>query len=547
MRVWRDWRSLRDWRVWAYGLDRAARRLTASEWAFAALLTLCYVWFLEPAGTNAISRWAMVYALAHGGANIDIHEYLTIDVSYFHGHWFSPRSLGLSLLAVPVLMVVGHFVDVNNLHQFTLTDQISLLNAFTVAPASIAACLVLRRFIARLRPGLAASPLPYVVAGVFGLATLFYPFTTTFFSHTFGGAMLLIGFYFLYTARETPLTARPVWRILLAGVFSGLGVITEYPAGVIFLALCGYILLAFQGRRIATLFFYGLGILPSALTLAWYNWYAFDNPLSLSYGFVSGNEFSGQHSGFFGITFPTLSGLWQILVYPRGLLIESPFLVLIPVGLYLWYRSGQNRAEALTVIAVSVIYPLMVSSYFLPMAGENLPGPRLLLPALPFACLGLAWVIDSPRHWLRVSFMAMVGFALVISYLYVITGVRVYHNYGAYPVTDLYIPTLLTSHVPLRNGPTPPTIGNLWLHIPPVASMYVVAVALLAWYYAALRAVFPTRARPAARATDTSARPQRERTPAPHMGSAPVVLAGSVRSVAAAGEERPAPRAALSR
>jgi hypothetical protein len=487
-------RAWSDWRFWVRGLDRAARALTTSEWAFAALLLLCYGYFLSPAGTNTISRWDMVYALAHGGANIDIHASNTIDVSYYNGHWFSPRSLGLSLLSTPVLVVLGHFVDLNNFRVWSLTDQIALLNIFTVAPASIAACLVMRRFIARLRPHLASSPLPYVVAGIFGLATLFYPFTTTFFSHTFGGAMLLIAFYLLYMAREAK---RPTWRILLAGLFTGVGVITEYPAGLIFLVLCGYILFAFPGRRIATLIFYGLGMLPSALALAWYNWFAFGNPLSLSYGFVSGDEFKGQHSGFFGINFPTLGGLWQILVYPRGLLIESPFLIFIPLGLYVWYRSGAARREALVAIAVSVIYPLLVSSYFLPMAGENLPGPRLLLPALPFACLGLAWVIDDARRWLRVSLMVMVAFALIITVLYVMAGVRIYHNYGSYPVTDLYIPILTSGQVPVRNGPTPLNIGDLWLHLSPLWSMYVVPLALVAWYYAAIRAVFPAAPAPA--------------------------------------------------
>jgi len=490
------------WRFMLRAIDRVAHTLTTSEWAFAALLTFCYVFFLSPAGTNTISRYDMVYALAHGGANIDIHASNTIDVSYFHGHWYSPRSLGLSLLAVPMLLVVGHFYDLDNYTQLTLTQQIALLNAFTLLPATIAGALAFRRFVARLRPTLASSPLPYVVAGMFALGTLAYPFSTTYYSHMFGGSLIFVAFYLIFSARTK---AAPQRRLALAGLLTGIAVVSEYPVGVIMLLLGGYILLAFPGRRIQSLLLFGAGIAPSALTLAWYNWWAFGDPLSLSYGFVSGSEFAGQHTGFFGITVPRPAGLWDILVSPRGVLIESPFLVLVPLGLARWYRShGPFHLEALVAIAVSVIYPLMVSAYFLPMAGENLPGPRLLTPMLAFACLGLIWVVDDPRVWLRRFLVVALGFSLVISYLYVVVGVRIYHNYGAYPVTDLYWPTLSTGVVPARNGPPVPNLGTLWLHIPPTWSVALAAIPLALWFYGAAKALLRREPAPEAEATAES-------------------------------------------
>lgn len=499
--------SDRPWRRIALGalsrVNRVATALTISEWAFAALVFFCYVYFITPAGTNTVSRYDMVYALAHGGANIDLHASNTIDVSYFHGHWYSPRSLGLSLVAVPVLFVIGHFFDLDNYTQLTLTQQIALLNAFTLAPAAAVGAVAFRRFVARLRPTLAHSPLPYVVAGMFALGTLAYPFSTTLFSHMFGGALIFVAFYLLFRARQGE---RATWRLVVAGLLTGLAVISEYPAGVILLLLCGYIWFAFPGRRIQSLLLFGVGIAPGALALAAYNWWAFGSPLSLSYGFVSGSEFQGQHTGFFGITLPKPDGLWQILVYPRGLLIESPFLVLVPLGLIRWYRQhGEFHLEALVAIAVSVIYPLMISSYFLPMAGENLPGPRLLTPALAFACLGLIWVVDDSRVWLRRALVVMLGFSLVISYLYEVTGVRIYHNYGAYPVTDLFWPSLSTGVVPVRDGPTPSTLGAAWLHLPMTWSLLLGAIPIALWFYAAARALL--RRDPAMEAASDSATP----------------------------------------
>lgn len=510
--------AMRWLRAGLRGVDRFARLLTTSEWAFAALLVFSYVYFLSPAGTNTLSRYDMVYALAHGGANIDIHASNTIDVSYFHGHWYSPRSLGLSLLATPMLVVVGHFVDLDNYARLGLTVQIALLNAVTLLPATVVGALAFRRFVARLRPSLAASPLPYIVAGMFALGTLAYPFSTTFYSHMFGGALVFTAFYLIFTARWRPAPQR---RLALAGLLTGIAVISEYPLGVVMLLLGGYILLAFPGQRIQSLAFFVAGIIPSGLALAGYNWLAFGSPLKLSYGFVTGSEFAGQHSGFFGMTTPSVSGLWEILVYPRGLLVESPFLILAPLGLARWYRSrGPYHLESLVAIAVSVIYPLMVSSYFLPMAGENLPGPRLLTPALAFACLGLIWVVDDPRVWLRRALVAALGFSLVISFLYVIVGVRVSHIYGAYPFSDLYWPTISTGVVTRANGPSVPNLGTLWLHLPPTWSLALAAIPLALWFYAATRAILRTGApqppseQPTASRTDQSRRsaprPRRE-------------------------------------
>ena len=66
--------------IWAT-LPQTLARLFQSDRVFAGLLALCYVFYLTPAGTNTLSRYDMVYALAHGTAIIDIHAGNTIDVS----------------------------------------------------------------------------------------------------------------------------------------------------------------------------------------------------------------------------------------------------------------------------------------------------------------------------------------------------------------------------------------------------------------------------------------------------------------------------------
>lgn len=457
--------------------SRASMPTAVPRWlrrAWIGLLVLCYTYVVSPANTNTLSRYDMVVALAQGTARIDALAANTIDLSYYQGHYYSPRSVGLSLLAVPVLQV---FYQLERLiGQQDETMRLGVLNLICVVPVALAAVLVFERFLVRLRPSLAGLP-ALLVTSAFALGTLFYPFATVLFSHAFGGALVFIAFYLLYRARASPHSTR---LLVAAGVLVGFGVISEYPTAVIAAVLVAYVWLTHRDAWPRALAWFGLGLVPAVLLLGWYNAFAFGNPLHMSYEYVAGSQFSGQHSGIFGITLPRPSAYVETLIWPRGLLVESPFLIFVPVGLYRWLRSSARPApEALVCLGVCVLYPSLVASYFLPMAGENLPGPRLLVPALPFACLALGWVADDARRWVRALLAAGAAFGILLSYVWVLSGVREYHTYQTYPFTDLYWPILSTGYVPSLNGKTPPNFGVLWLHLTQQASIYLPLVPLL--------------------------------------------------------------------
>src|SRR5262249_1324426 len=78
--------------------------------------------------------------------------------------------------------------------QKSLTLQIAVLTLLTVPPAAVAGVVVCARFVPRLRPALAGTPYPLVVASALALGTLYFPFAASFYSHAFAGALDLIGF-----------------------------------------------------------------------------------------------------------------------------------------------------------------------------------------------------------------------------------------------------------------------------------------------------------------------------------------------------------------
>ena len=466
---------------WWQRLAGVWRRWYRPERLFWGLLVLSYVYFLEPAGTNTISRYDMVWALAHGTAIIDHLAKNTIDVSQYHGHFYSPRSIGLSLLAVPAFWIVNWVMGNPPVTQWSMDVAVPLVNLFTVVPIAISATVVFYRFILKLRPALAGTPIPLVVTTAFALGTLEYPFAVSFFSHAAGGCLMFCGFYLLYRA---PRSSHPERLVLFAGALVGLAVIIEYPTGVIMLVLVAYLLALFPGRRLRMLILFGLAMVPSALVLGWYDWFAFGNPFHISYDSVVGQQFHGQHTGFFGIGLPQPIGLEEILAWPRGLLVESPFLIFVVFGFIRWWRSSARPApEMLVCLAVSVIYPLLVSSYYLPMAGQNLPGPRLLVPMLPFACLALAWALDAVNVLVRGVFAVLLALGVLLSYLYVVLGVYEYHLWLTYPITNLYIPVLQNGSVPIVVGkiPTPYNLATLYFQMAQAASLYIVLVPLAAW------------------------------------------------------------------
>src|SRR5262249_12908390 len=173
-------------------------------------------------------------------------------------------------------------------------------------------------------------------------------------------------------------------RLFAAGVLAATAVTVEYEAGIILLVLAGYALVRERGRVL----WFVAGTVPLFVVLGWYQARAFGafwHTPSTYYAGVIGGTSKGGYST------PTLHNLVDIFVGRRGLIIGAP-IGIVGIVAAVWLArttTGVMRRHAVVGLAIIVPYLILVAGWSgTPILEE--PGPRYLIPALPFLPLPLA-------------------------------------------------------------------------------------------------------------------------------------------------------------
>jgi hypothetical protein len=386
---------------------RAAAVVAFVAFALAAAVVV------QDSGPNQAAHFALVRALASGTAEIDPRE--TIDAAYVDGRYYAAKAPGLALATLPwygALRGVG-LQDASLGSETGYRHRVWELNLFgAVLPMLV---LLVLMFVAaeRVVPGYG---LPASV--LLGAGTLLLPFSTLFFDHLLSAALGFAAFVTLLFAREGH---RGTWITGAAGLLAGLAIVVEFPLGIVALVLGVYAGAGADRLRRATS--YVAGVLVGVTPLLVYNTLAFGSPTTLSYTNAlkapAGNGVpvvGANASGFYGVGLPDPRVALSLFASEKGLLVVTPLAVAALFGLPLLWRAGR-RAEALVCAAIPLLFLAYNSAYYLPYGGQS-PGPRFLVPALPFLVLPLAFVLRA-----RPLVIAGIGLASVgVMALATITG-----------------------------------------------------------------------------------------------------------------------------
>lgn len=329
---------------------------------------------VQASGHNQSSHYALVRALDSGTAQIDPWQAGTVDKAYYEGHYYSVKAPGLAFASLPFYaatdavglveraeskgsavtrdedIVRGDPVRAELVRQ---TPVVWMLTLWGVVLPALALLIMVRWVAERFAPGYGTA-----AAVAAGVGTLLLPYSTMYYAHVPAAALAFAVFALLL--KEKP---------FLAGLAGGLAVLVEYPVGLVIA------ILAIWSRSPR----FVLGAVLGALPIAAYNQWAFGSATHMSYKDVVG--FEGQDEGLFGISLPDPGAAWDLLFAPTGLLVLTPVVAAAAWGLW--------RARSRVLLAIVAGVFLYDAAYYLPFGGDA-PGPRFLVPALPFLAVGLA-------------------------------------------------------------------------------------------------------------------------------------------------------------
>lgn len=333
-------------------------------------------------------RWTAGYQDAQGDYGID-------------GELYSKKGLGASIFAAPLTWLALRLPGIG------LVQATYLFNMIVTAVTA----MVLFLFIWRLGYG---RDVALLVGGLFGTATIAWPYAGYLYSEPLMGLFLVLAAYFLYAFRQ-----ECRWLFLFGGgLAAGWAAVTRLTNLIL---LPVYYLYAFgpvlwewatarrpassggSGRRVSrgvVVFSVGLGLGLAVIGL--YNILRFQTPFRSGYA---------ETVGFWT---PLTDGLYGLFFSPRkSLFLYSPVLILAPLSFPFFLK--RHWKEGLFLLLLFGI-PVVTFAKWMDWEGGLAWGPRYLVSVVPFMMVAsapaLAWMLQC--GWIvRGPFLLLVLWSVV--------------------------------------------------------------------------------------------------------------------------------------
>jgi hypothetical protein len=378
---------------------------------FAALacVALAFALPMQSTGCAQTSHYAATRAIADGAPTIDRYARETCDLVRENGHAYAAKGPLMDFWSAPWYLLLHAVGAVPRNPNAALPYPAAMygvplralwqIGLWAVVLPALALLLLLRYAVERLEPGVGTA-----AAVVLGLGTLVLPFSTMLFAHVPATLLAFLSFVLLWRGRSPA----------LAGLCAGLAISTDLPLAAPAVLLGLYA--AARAPRVRRLVEFACGGAVGLVPLLAFDAWAFGNPFHLAYSGVAlnpgagGQELSPGSHGFYTLHLPSPHVAVALLLSRRGLLVLTPVLAAGAAGCVSVWRRGL-RAEAVLIAALCVTEVVWNSGHnglFMSLGGW-VPGPRFLIPLLPFLCFALAPLLR--RAPLTVGALALISIA----------------------------------------------------------------------------------------------------------------------------------------
>lgn len=428
------------------------------------LLLFLFLWFAYGVAINSGNLTAFGLQQAGVEAYVERHHlYLegsqvellkvqpVVDAFLYNGHIYPAKQPG-QFMAGAVAYAPLHLFGLSYANHYLLTA--ALVTFLTASLLTTLGALAVFRSVLLLQNS-GGLFWPIAVTLIYALATTAFTYSGIAWHDSLATSYLVFSFYLFLEVERTQNKKRRKIFVLLGGVLLGLTVTTSMLPFFVVVVL-GIYYLRLQPRVL--LAFFAIGMLLGLLPLLIYNAICFGNPLLLP------NVAGSYRDTFFH--FSVRNFIEKLGFYTHMLTIYVPVFWAGIVGLVLfphWLRREQLLL--LLLLLASFVYILNIDA-----TGTCQYGPRYLLPAIPFASIGLIGFRFLSASWRRVAVPLVLLFA-AISFIINLVGALHGAMLCDFPhfAAGLYISQMLSGQT--RTYPLAP-----WLVGP-----FIISIVVLTW------------------------------------------------------------------